>query len=103
MKHEYYKLHAFVAGGLLSIVVALHGLKMIGTDIATMLAVPLIAYFLASMLLAYKSFREAKAEKVSAVMNKDEYKAVKKEDKEAAKSEKKRAKAMKKALKGKSD
>jgi uncharacterized membrane protein len=91
MKHEYYKLHAFVAGGLLTIVVTLQRLEFIGTGTAALFAVPLLVYLGASILLVFKSFKETskKSESPESIKAKSEAKALKKIAKAKAKQIKK--------------
>lgn len=100
MRYEYYKLHAFVAGGLLSITGAMQGLGLIDRDVATVLAVPLIAYLFVSIIMTYRTFKESK---VAVPATAHDYATLGKISKEQAKAEKKKAKALKKLAKKKSD
>lgn len=91
MKHEYYRLHAFVAGGLLTIVVTLQRLEFIDTRLAAAFAIPLLVYLGISIFLVFKSFRESpeKSESPEAIRAKSEGKALKKMAKAKAKQIKK--------------
>jgi hypothetical protein len=87
MKYEYYKLHAFVSGGLLTILFALHRLEIIDNAIATVVALPLIAWLGFSIIKAYLSFKDGKD---GTGMGKEDNKVLKKISKNKLKAGKKK-------------
>jgi len=101
MRHEYYKRHAFVAGGILSIVLALQKLEILDTRTTTWVALPVMVYFSISIVMAYHTFVENK--RIQKIAAKEGAKVVKKADKAKTKAAKKKAKSVKKLAKGKSD
>jgi choline-glycine betaine transporter len=58
MNHEYWKLHAFIAGGLLTVLASIHRFEMIDLQPASIIAIPLIVYLGISMIMVFKSFRK---------------------------------------------
>ena len=95
MNYEYYKMHAFVAGGLLTIVLALERLNIIDLTLATIFAAPIIVYLLISIFLTYRAFKEKETPARQTTGEDVELARIKTE----AKIEKKKAKALAKVEK----
>lgn len=91
MTYGYYKHHAWAAGLLLAVVLALRGLEIIDLNIATILAVPIMAYLVVSLIMAYRTFKEKGHESVAGKrgISKDDAKLLRKVSKNKLKAQKK--------------
>ena len=97
-KHEYYKLHAWVAGILLSVDMALFRLDIIDSPVALIAAAIVLPYLAIALILTIRTYKEKKSEAAIVVipekraLTKDEAKLLKKIAKKKLKAEKKKAK-----------